>query len=218
MFKLDIEAKPSLSLVHKTRLKGQEGRRNQEINDVSFTSTSSAYTACSPGLLVAHASHPSHSPIFEIAAPEGYSFRAARFVSGGEDGDLLYAVANASSRKSSDILVYDGSGSVTLSRRGVASRPVVSFAVSRCGEYLALATQDLRVMVLESRGLSVCRLLYSDVSVQTLVVYANRHAFPITSLVFTNDSMSLISGSADGSVLVNTVPAIKAGYGLKFAF
>jgi WD40 repeat protein len=64
-----------------------------------------------------------------------------------------------------------------------------------------VATQDLKIVILETKGLGV------------VASYKGTHDFPITSLVFLNDSGGLVSGSADGSVLLHDVPGIRrSGY------
>jgi WD40 repeat protein len=51
----------------------------------------------------------------------------------------------------------------------------------------------------------------------TVVVYSGTHDFPITSLVFLGEGRELVSGSADGSVLVHKVPDIDGGGGWMYA-
>lgn len=111
-------------------------------------------------------------------------------------GDLLFSVANAASRKAAHILVLDSAGCI-MRRARVAVKPIVSFAVAQ--DYLAVATQDLSIIVLDAANLA------------QVAVFPSAHAFPITCLAFSRDEMRLMSGSADGTVLVHSVPEIKAG-------
>jgi WD40 repeat protein len=190
---------PSLTIAHK--VVGEA-----EILDVSFSSTSSAYLYITSDKVTVN-THPSNKLIFGTSAPAGSVFRAAQFVRGA-DGDTVYVCVNARNRKRGDIYVYDSEGSVINSKK-VSDKVIVSFTTSRfvhlpnsiyrCGDYLAVATQDLKIIILEARALA------------TVATFTGTHDFPITSLVFSADSERLISGSADGSVLVHVVPGIQSG-------
>ncbi|KAF9057732.1 WD40-repeat-containing domain protein [Panaeolus papilionaceus] len=134
---------------------------------------------------------------------EGSTFRNAKFHP--LDESLLYTVINTTSPRKkqartasrhASICIWDTkSWSVTKSRK-VGDRGLTCFDVSVDGLYLAYGSSDLSVGMLDSKTLS------------PVFTILKAHEFPPTVIKFNPTTTSIISGSADNSIRVVTVPAI----------
>ncbi|OSC98694.1 WD40 repeat-like protein [Trametes coccinea BRFM310] len=130
----------------------------------------------------------------------GSSFRAARFHP--HDEKVLYTVMNTvpprtrtkSSPRRSFICRWDTETWKMTKTRQVSDRQVTCFDVSADGKLLAYGSSDLTVGVVDAQTLA------------PLLNILKAHDFPPTTLRFNPTSDKLISGSADNTVRIVTIP------------
>ncbi|KAG9014942.1 hypothetical protein FRB94_007014 [Tulasnella sp. JGI-2019a] len=150
-----------------------------------------------------------------VAVPAGTtcSFRSARTVTTKEKDDtpstLLYTVVNTTpprsaakgAPRSAFVCTYQLTGTgedllCTLAKsKSVSSKAVTVFDISSNGQLLGIGSSDLSVMILDGKTLA------------PLLSILNAHELPPTALRFNASSSLLVSGSADNSVRVISVPA-----------
>jgi len=182
---------------------------SKSIYIVGVPSTSAKETSISPVKVLKSIEPPS-----VLATPSGTTcaFRGARVVtSKGKDGSettSLFAIVNTTPPRSAKgaartayICVYtlDASSDevlCTISKtKSVSSKAVTVFDVSADGQSLGIGSSDLSVTILDAKTLA------------PLVSILNAHEFPPTALRFNLSSSLLVSGSADNSVRVISVPS-----------
>ncbi|KAI0663153.1 WD40 repeat-like protein [Cubamyces menziesii] len=131
----------------------------------------------------------------------GSSFRAARFHP--HDEKVLYTVMNTvpprtrtkSSPRRAFICKWDTDTWKVTKVRQVSDRQVTCFDISPDGKWLAFGSSDLTVGVVDAQFLAP----------QFNILKA--HDFPPTTLRFNPTSDKLISGSADNTVRIVTIPS-----------
>ncbi|KAI0370159.1 WD40 repeat-like protein [Pilatotrama ljubarskyi] len=130
----------------------------------------------------------------------GSSFRAARYHP--HDEKVLYTVMNTvpprtrtkSSPRNAFICKWDTKTWKVSTKRKVSDRQVTCFDVSPDGKLLAFGSSDLTVGVIDAQTLA------------PLLTILKAHDFPPTTLRFNLTSDMLISGSADNTVRIVTIP------------
>ncbi|KAG8865282.1 hypothetical protein FRB96_000172 [Tulasnella sp. 330] len=175
----------------------------------SIPSTSTSEKA--PPLKVVKTIEP--SSILAVPAETTCSFRSARVVTTKEKDDtrstLLYTVVNTTPPRSAPrgtprsayVCTYQLVGTAddlvcTLAKsKSVSSKAITVFDISSSGQLLAVGSSDLSVMILDAKTLA------------PLLSILKAHELPPTALRFNASSSLLVSGSADNSVRVISVPA-----------
>ncbi|GAA5899642.1 hypothetical protein JCM6882_001173 [Rhodosporidiobolus microsporus] len=99
------------------------------------------------------------------------------------------------------VSLWDAESWTLVKTRTVCQKPVTVFEVSADGEKLAYGGSDLSVGVLDARTL------------RPILTILHAHDFPVTSLQFNPSGTTLISGSADNSIRVISVPSGPAASG-----
>ncbi|CCM03377.1 uncharacterized protein FIBRA_05507 [Fibroporia radiculosa] len=135
------------------------------------------------------------------SANAGSSFRSARFHP--HDEKVLYTVMNTipprtrtkSSPRRSFICRWNTETWEVTRLRKVSDKGLTCFDVSPNGKFLAFGSSDYTVGVLDAQTLA------------PLLTILKAHDFPPTTLRFNTMSDLLVSGSADNTVRVITVPA-----------
>ncbi|KAI0796505.1 WD40 repeat-like protein [Abortiporus biennis] len=130
----------------------------------------------------------------------GSNFRALRFHP--NDPKTLYTVLNTiptrtrtkSSPRRAFICRWDTETWQVTRLRKIGDRGLTCFDVSPNGDFLAFGSSDYTVGVIDSRTLS------------PLLTILKAHEFPPTCLRFNPTSNLLVSGSADNSIRVVTIP------------
>ncbi|KAI1789016.1 WD40 repeat-like protein [Ganoderma leucocontextum] len=130
----------------------------------------------------------------------GSSYRAVRFHPGDEK--VLYSVSNTvppktrtkSSPRRAYVVRWDTDTWKTTKLRQISDRGVTCFDISPDGKLLAFGSSDLNVGVLDAQSLA------------PLLTILKAHEFPPTTLRFSPNSDTLVSGSADNTVRVVTIP------------
>ncbi|KAI0356520.1 WD40 repeat-like protein [Trametes cingulata] len=130
----------------------------------------------------------------------GSSFRAARYHP--HDAKVLYTVMNTvpprtrtkSSPRKAFICKWDTNTWKVTSKRKISDRQVTCFDVSPDGKLLAFGSSDLTVGVVDAQTLA------------PLLTILKAHDFPPTTMRFNPSSDMLISGSADNTVRIVTIP------------
>ncbi|KAI0722173.1 WD40 repeat-like protein [Cerioporus squamosus] len=130
----------------------------------------------------------------------GSSYRAVRFHP--TDEKTLYTVSNTvpprtrtkSSPRRAFVCKWNTDTWKVTKTRQVSDRGVTCFDISPDGKLLAFGSSDLTVGVLDSQTLA------------PLLTILKAHEFPPTTLRFSLSSDMLISGSADNTVRVATIP------------
>ncbi|OCH95959.1 WD40 repeat-like protein [Obba rivulosa] len=131
----------------------------------------------------------------------GSSFRAIRF--NPEDETTLYSVINTvpprtrtkSSPRRAFVCKWNTETWEMAKARKVSDRGLTCFDVSPNAKFLAFGSSDYTVGVLDASTLA------------PLLTILKAHEFPPTTLRFNTTSSLLVSGSADNSVRVVTIPA-----------
>ncbi|KAI0676981.1 WD40 repeat-like protein [Trametes maxima] len=130
----------------------------------------------------------------------GSSFRAARYHP--QDEKVLYTIINTvpprtrtkSSPRRAFVCKWDTETWQVTKLRQISDRQVTCFDVSPDGKLLAFGSSDLTVGVLDAYTLA------------PLLSILKAHEFPPTTLHFNPKSDTLISGSADNTVRIVTIP------------
>ncbi|KAJ7638642.1 WD40-repeat-containing domain protein [Roridomyces roridus] len=131
----------------------------------------------------------------------GSDFRAARFHP--TNSDVLYTISNTTSgrsrgRKAPPRLAYvckwDVPTWTATKVKKVADKGLTCFDVSADGNLLGLGSSDCSIAILDAHTLA------------PLVKILKAHEFPPTTLKFNPTSRLLVSGSADNSVRIISVP------------
>ncbi|PIL36872.1 hypothetical protein GSI_00562 [Ganoderma sinense ZZ0214-1] len=130
----------------------------------------------------------------------GSSYRAVRFHPCDEK--VLYSVSNTvppktrskASPRRAYVVKWDTDTWKTTKLRQISERGVTCFDVSPDGKLLAFGSSDLNVGVLDAQSLA------------PLLTILKAHEFPPTTLRFSPSSDTLVSGSADNTVRVVTIP------------
>ncbi|KAI0722994.1 WD40 repeat-like protein [Earliella scabrosa] len=131
----------------------------------------------------------------------GSSFRSVRFHP--SDGKVLYSISNTvpprtrtkSSPRRAFVCKWDTDTWKVTKSRQVSDRGVTCFDISPDGKLLAFGSSDLTVGVLDAQSLA------------PLLTILKAHDFPPTTIRFSPTSEMLVSGSADNTVRVVTVPS-----------
>ncbi|KAJ1953226.1 hypothetical protein GGI12_006056, partial [Dipsacomyces acuminosporus] len=108
--------------------------------------------------------------------------------------DVLYTVLNTRSRKQAYIALWNTKEWTRIATRPVCHSAITTFALSSSGKLLAFATASLQIVICDAHTLKVLRRISAA------------HSFAITALAFDRDEKFLISGSADESCQVFTIP------------
>ncbi|GAA6022321.1 hypothetical protein JCM10207_003284 [Rhodosporidiobolus poonsookiae] len=204
------------------RKEGQKKEDDEEVIDVDFDDsgemligTSSTRLAIYPTTRSPYISRPPE-PLQVIERPVlkkemKCTFRAAKF-GRRETASHLYTVVNAAplipsslsqkqrkafekkAPKKAFVSLWDTATWTLVKTRTVCQKPVTCFEVSDDGELLAYGGSDLSVGVISARTL------------RPIVTILHAHDFPVTALKFNPAGTVLVSGSADNSVRVITVP------------
>ncbi|KAF9469044.1 WD40-repeat-containing domain protein [Collybia nuda] len=134
------------------------------------------------------------------------TFRAARYHP--SDGKFMYTVINTSSPRTRKTKTPSRQAFVcrwnteswTVDKvRKVGDRGLTCFDVSEDGRFLGFGSSDLTIGLLDANTLS------------PLVTILKAHEFPPTTIAFNPTSSLLVSGSADNSVRVVSVPQSTGG-------
>ncbi|PFH52522.1 hypothetical protein AMATHDRAFT_74010 [Amanita thiersii Skay4041] len=141
-----------------------------------------------------------------IRIPESLStvgdctFRAARF---HPQEKSLYTVVNAVSSRSRKaksvsrqayICKWDTNSWVMDKNKKASDRGLTCFDISACGRFLALGSSDLSISILDSNTLA------------PLISILKAHEFPPTTIKFNPTSTLLLTGSADNSIRIVSIP------------
>ncbi|KAJ7781405.1 quinon protein alcohol dehydrogenase-like superfamily [Mycena metata] len=136
-----------------------------------------------------------------VSGSTGSNFRAARFHP--ENTDILYTISNtiparSRTRKSTPPQAYVCKWNTKTwaadKVRKVADKGLTTFDVSPNGNLLAFGSSDCSVGLLDANTLA------------PLVTILKSHEFPSTTLKFNPTSRLLVSGSADNTIRVISVP------------
>ncbi|KAF5322709.1 hypothetical protein D9619_000869 [Psilocybe cf. subviscida] len=137
---------------------------------------------------------------------EGSTFRAARYHP--LDHRVLYTIVNTSpprSRKSKTtsrqafVLKWNTVTWTLEKMRKIGDRGVTCFDISVDGRFLGFGSSDLAIGMLDSKTLS------------PLMTILKAHEFPSTTIRFNSSTTLLVSGSADNSVRVISIPSNVGG-------
>ncbi|KAI9296740.1 WD40 repeat-like protein [Neoconidiobolus thromboides FSU 785] len=123
-----------------------------------------------------------------------------------ETKDNFYLAINSKDRKRSYISKFDIDTFEKEIIRPLGFSPICSFAISYDGKFLAVACADQSIRICDSNALRV------------LETYKEAHTFAITTLSFSKDGKYLISGSADGTCRIFTLPEKFENNDKKFIF
>ncbi|KIJ56638.1 hypothetical protein M422DRAFT_22792 [Sphaerobolus stellatus SS14] len=138
---------------------------------------------------------PPTSPVPEL------TFRAARYHP--TDPNVLYTVLNTSPRRvrgkatpsrQAYVCSWDVKTWSVLNIRKVSEKAATCFDISRDGKLLALGSSDYAIQLLDASTLA------------PLLTILKAHELPPTTLAFNPSASLLVSGSADNSIRVITVP------------
>lgn len=189
--------------------------KDAEIYDAAF-SPDTLVVATSANLLVyalpdASAQKPSTSPLVlqhKVPIPHYFdatqksSYRAVRFHP--HDSTVLFALLNTipqraqkskvPARQAYMALISLKTGDV-ITMRKLADKGSTCFDISANGELLAYGTSDCTIGIMETKGLTM------------LVTVLKAHDFPPTTLRFNPTASLLVSGSADNSIRIMSVPS-----------
>ncbi|TCD66822.1 hypothetical protein EIP91_000900 [Steccherinum ochraceum] len=132
----------------------------------------------------------------------GSSFRAARFLP--EDPKVLYTVVNTVAPKKAKknapkrayICKWDTDTWTMKKFRKISDRAVTCFDISPNGALLAFGSSDYTVGIVDAKTLA------------PVLTILKAHEFPPTTLRFNPSSNLLVSGSADNTIRVLTVPEL----------
>ncbi|KAJ7179278.1 WD40-repeat-containing domain protein [Mycena filopes] len=136
-----------------------------------------------------------------VSGSTGSTFRAARFHP--ENSDVLYTISNtiparSRTRKATPPQAYVCKWNTKTWEaekvRKVADKGLTTFDVSPNGNFLAFGSSDCSVGLLDSTTLA------------PLVTILKSHEFPSTTLKFNPTSRLLVSGSADNTIRIISVP------------
>ncbi|KAM0747959.1 WD40 repeat-like protein [Meredithblackwellia eburnea MCA 4105] len=208
---------PALEEVYKPPLKYDE-KEEDEIFDTDFSEDGRMLVGTSSKKLCVWSTKPSTSsdegeksrpePIQTIERPVlkkelACTFRGAKF-GRGKTTNNIYTIVNASpavrsrkpkqGEKKSFVSLWDTKSWTLVKTRTVSMRPVTAFDVSKDGTLLAYGSSDLSVGILDA------------VTLRSIMTILQAHNFPVTSLKFNPSASLVISGSADNTVRVITVP------------
>lgn len=126
------------------------------------------------------------------------AFRFARFGSIGDKQDVLYTVMNTvggKEKRQAYIAIWDTENwARVMTRPASRSSAITTLAVSHDRKLLAFATASLQMVVCDAQTL------------QVLGRIPHSHSFAITALAFDQTGRYLISGSADETCQVLTIP------------
>jgi len=144
---------------------------------------------------------------------EGATFRSIRFYP--LDDSILYTTVNASaprskksrtpSRQSYMVKWNTKVWSVEKSRK-VGDHGITSFDISPDGLFLAFGASDLSIGVFDARTIS------------PLISILKAFEFPSTFVKFNPTTSLLVSGSADNSIRIVSIPQIVAGPSQRYLF
>ncbi|KAJ1940346.1 hypothetical protein FBU59_003839 [Linderina macrospora] len=108
--------------------------------------------------------------------------------------DVLYTVLNTRSRKQAYIAMWNTDNWQRIATKSVCRSAITTFAVSNHGKLLAFATASLQIAICDAQTLRVVARIPAA------------HSFAITALTFDKDDKFLISGSADETCQVISLP------------
>ncbi|RKP36070.1 quinon protein alcohol dehydrogenase-like superfamily, partial [Dimargaris cristalligena] len=112
----------------------------------------------------------------------------------GPTEHFFYTIVNTLNRDRSLIAKWNTNTWETESFRSVSRFPIIAVAMHPSGNYLAVATTENAVYVLDAH------------SFQTMAKSADVHGFAITSLAFTSDGAHLVTGSIDTNCCIIPIP------------
>ncbi|KAF8192615.1 WD40 repeat-like protein [Pholiota molesta] len=137
---------------------------------------------------------------------EGSTFRAARCHP--LDSDILYTVINISpprSKKSKSasrqafVLKWNTQTWTAEKSRKIGDRSVTCVDMSPDGRFLGYGSSDLTIGMLDTKTLS------------PLVTILKAHEFPPTTIKFNSSTTLLVSGSADNTIRIISIPNVVGG-------
>ncbi|KAJ1654543.1 hypothetical protein IWQ61_005549 [Dispira simplex] len=120
-------------------------------------------------------------------------FRSGLYGRGPTKG-FFYTVLNTINRDQSLIAKWKTQSWETESFRAISKFPIIAAAMHPHGAYLAVATTDNTIIIVDAHSLRI------------LARTPDMHSFAITSLAFTADGRHLISGSIDNTCCVMPIP------------
>ncbi|THV08717.1 WD40 repeat-like protein [Dendrothele bispora CBS 962.96] len=132
----------------------------------------------------------------------GNTFRAAKFHA--KDDSVFYTVMNTipkrtrskSSPKQAFVCKWNTESWTIEKTRKVGDRSITCFAVSPDGKFLGYGSSDLSVGLLDA------------VTLNPAASILKAHEFSVTTIVFNPSSKLLVSGGADHSIRVVTIPEV----------
>ncbi|KAL8291360.1 hypothetical protein RQP46_002338 [Phenoliferia psychrophenolica] len=135
------------------------------------------------------------------------TFRAGKFGRKTTKANI-YTVVNAApavrsrkagpGEKKSFVSMWDTKTWKLVKTRVVSQRPLTAFDISLDGTLLAFGSSDLSVGVLDA------------VNLRSIMTILKAHDFPVTALRFNPTADLVVSGSADNSVRVISIPPVEA--------
>ncbi|KAL2915826.1 hypothetical protein HK105_204527 [Polyrhizophydium stewartii] len=131
----------------------------------------------------------------QVVGTENCDFRALRFGIKSTQG-ILFVVLNARSRKAAFIQKYSVKDKKLISSKSVSLKPITAFSLSADGSTMAFGSSDLSLNVLNAKTLT------------RIARFQNAHDFPSTALDINSTNTVVVSGSADGTLFVASVPPI----------
>ncbi|KAJ1956318.1 hypothetical protein IWQ62_005328 [Dispira parvispora] len=130
-------------------------------------------------------------PVYKNNVP--CRFRSGLYGRGPTKG-FYYTVLNTVNRDQSLVAKWKTQSWETESFRAISKFPIIAVAMHPHGAYLAVATTDNAVIIVDAHSLRI------------LARTPDMHSFAITSLAFTSDGRHLISGSIDNTCCVMPIP------------
>ncbi|RIA98720.1 WD40-repeat-containing domain protein [Glomus cerebriforme] len=169
----------------------------QEIYDLDFDSTGNQLLVVSANTLKilstkkGESIHTIEKPVFRKNSR--CQFRACRFGKGITAG-YFYTVVNMTSESRTFIVKWNAVTFERVSTKAIGKKRITAFAISDNGKLLGFGTSDHGIGICDSKSLKV------------LLFVSKVHGFPPTTIAFSHDSTTVVSGSADNSVHIIQLP------------
>ncbi|KIK08386.1 hypothetical protein K443DRAFT_672409 [Laccaria amethystina LaAM-08-1] len=154
-----------------------------------------------------------HTIVLPASTGVGSTFRAVRYHP--QDPATLYTAINTSSPRSRKIKSSTRQGYVckwnteswlVVKTRKIGDRGLTCLDISADGRFLAFGSSDLTIGMLEGKNLS------------PIATILKAHEFPPTTIKFNSTATLLVSGSADSSMRVVTVPDVAGSFSWTFLY
>ncbi|KAF9483977.1 WD40 repeat-like protein [Pholiota conissans] len=153
-----------------------------------------------------HALDLKHTAELPASTGEGSTFRAARYHP--TDADVLYTIVNTApsrSRKSKStsrqafVLKWNTRTWTVDKYRKISDRSITCVDMSPDGRFLGYGSSDLSIGMLDTKTLS------------PLITILKAHEFPPTTIRFNLSTTLLVSGSADNTIRIVSIPSVVGG-------